>query len=114
MLWSQRDAHHLVNHLDYCLHRHTYLSACCSQRQMRFSSAIMLVAAVVVLACTPSFVIAQSVDVTGDVPGVRFTAQDVQSCDPLTQVLADPRASGFKSFVKELGQNEGASCIWGC
>lgn len=69
----------------------------------------MLVATAVVMLsyCTTGY--AQSVDITGDVPGVRFTVQDVQACDPFTQVLADPRASGFKNFVKELGQTEGVA-----
>lgn len=76
--------------------------------RQRFSTdAIMLVAAVVLLTYVATGT-AQSVDITGDVPGVRFTAQDVQACDPLTQILADPRASGFKAFTKELGQTEGA------
>lgn len=71
------------------------------------SNAIMLVAAVVTLALSATSY-AQSVDIKGDVPGVRFTTADVQACDPLTQVLADPRTSGFKAFAKELGQTEGA------
>ncbi len=50
---------------------------------------------------------AQSANIAGDVPNVRFTTQDINSCDPLVQVLLDPRTAAFREFIMLLGQQDG-------
>lgn len=73
----------------------------------RVSTAIVCAIGVLVcLVCTTPLA-AQSIDIPGDVPGVRFTTQDVNSCDPLVQVLLDPRTAAFREFTQLLGQTDG-------